>query len=516
MSRFNLLDEPWISVIYDEKGSTKDVSLQDLFTNAHQYKELAGDTKTQDFAVLRVLLAVLHTVFSRFDIDGNAYEYLTIDEGWNQLEPVDEMDIENYEEALYETWEKLWTNKRFPNIVSILGKNINRIISESGNKIALFSPKDEENKNTLTAAELARWLITFQGYSGVSDKVIFGNEKYTPSKGWLFDIGAIYIKGNTLFETLLLNYISPYNECGNVENIQRPCWERKSSDIIKSYLDEKDITNIASLYTVWSKGIYIDPDFNLNKPFSFDIVKLPDINHRDNFLEPMTLWKYNVSGKNRDSYTPKKHLLNQSLWRSFGLLSIKDTDLQHRKPGVIEWLTYIDDIIGNRLSNIVAISMQDDGNPQSRLPTDEVIDSIFINDLVLTDLDEGGWVPRINEVVEETKKIISRTYKTYINDIKEIRNISNGSYTQQIVESLYFKIDQPFRQWLASIQPEDDKDSKIQEWRVLLKKIVKAEAEVILHQGGARDYLGIQKDGRIKNIATAYNSFDFWLRQQLK
>ncbi|MCE2152342.1 type I-E CRISPR-associated protein Cse1/CasA, partial [Streptococcus thermophilus] len=77
-----------------------------------------------------------------------------------------------------------------------------------------------------------------------------GNEKYTPSKGWLFDIGAIYIKGNTLFETLLLNYISPYNECGNVENIQRPCWERKSSDIIKSYLDEKDITNIASLYTV--------------------------------------------------------------------------------------------------------------------------------------------------------------------------------------------------------------------------------------------------------------------------
>ena len=58
--------------------------------------------------------------------------------------------------------------------------------------------------------------------------------------------------------------------------------------------------------------------------------------------------------------------------------------------------------------------------------------------------------------------------------------------------------------------------SKIQEWRVLLKKIVKAEAEVILHQGGTRDYLGIQKDGRIKNIATAYNSFDFWLRQQLK
>ena len=49
--------------------------------------------------------------------------------------------------------------------------------------------------------------------------------------------------------------------------------------------------------------------------------------------------------------------------------------------------------------------MQDDGNATSWLPTDEVIDSIFINDLVLTDLDEGGWVPRINEVVEEQKKL---------------------------------------------------------------------------------------------------------------
>lgn len=50
MSRFNLLDEPWISVVYDEKGTTKEVSLQELFINAHQYKDLAGDTKTQDFA----------------------------------------------------------------------------------------------------------------------------------------------------------------------------------------------------------------------------------------------------------------------------------------------------------------------------------------------------------------------------------------------------------------------------------------------------------------------------------
>ena len=118
MSRFNLLDEPWISVVYDEKGTTKEVSLQELFINAHQYKDLAGDTKTQDFAVLRVLLAVLHTVFSRFDADGNVYEYLAVDERFKQIEPVEESDIADYQDDLYDTWIDLWESGKFPDIVN--------------------------------------------------------------------------------------------------------------------------------------------------------------------------------------------------------------------------------------------------------------------------------------------------------------------------------------------------------------------------------------------------------------
>ncbi len=100
-------------------------------------------------------------------------------------------------------------NKVKPSSVS--GKNINRLISESGNKIALFSPKYEarkkKNKELLTAPEIARWLITFQGYSGLSDKVIFGDEKYKSSKGWLFDIGGTYLEGENLYDTLLLNLV---------------------------------------------------------------------------------------------------------------------------------------------------------------------------------------------------------------------------------------------------------------------------------------------------------------------
>ena len=116
--QYNLLDEPWISVVVDKKGNTENVSLIQVFTNAHRYSGLAGDTKTQDFAVLRVLLAVLHTVFSRFDEEGEVYEVLDLDEKWiPREEVVDEDDAKAYREAMYETWVNLWKKGQFPTVV---------------------------------------------------------------------------------------------------------------------------------------------------------------------------------------------------------------------------------------------------------------------------------------------------------------------------------------------------------------------------------------------------------------
>ncbi|MGN0677506.1 MAG: type I-E CRISPR-associated protein Cse1/CasA, partial [Ruminococcus sp.] len=76
--------------------SLKEVSLNDLFLNAHEYAELAGETKTQDMAVLRLLLAVVHTVFSRYDLNG------------------DDTDIESNADILFDNWAEMWKNGKFP------------------------------------------------------------------------------------------------------------------------------------------------------------------------------------------------------------------------------------------------------------------------------------------------------------------------------------------------------------------------------------------------------------------
>ena len=75
---FNLLQERWVRV-RTQDCTVQEVSLTDALLHAHAYVDLAGEMPTQDAAMLRLLLAVLHTVFSR--VDGNGVPAGTADPG---------------------------------------------------------------------------------------------------------------------------------------------------------------------------------------------------------------------------------------------------------------------------------------------------------------------------------------------------------------------------------------------------------------------------------------------------
>lgn len=552
MSRFNLLDEPWISVIVDEKGHNKLVSITDVFKHASEYKALAGDMKTQDFALLRVLLAAIHTVFSRYDIQGNSREF---DSG--------EDSEDDFNEETMDIWREVWNSKKFPDAVfkyleqwhdhfylfddkypffqvlkqdidskklggkspsEISGKNINRLISESNNKIAVFSPKDnvDNNKSSLTEPQLARWIITLQSYAGLADKTMFGTEKYKASKGWLFDLGGIEIIGANLFETLMLNCVL-VGDVQSPEKKQKPCWEYSGTENIENSFYETFIDNVSQLYTRWSRAIYINPDISIDKPISVSIVKLPDINHKNAFIEPMTVWQYNKEGKNKDKYTPRKHRTEEAMWRSFGLLTsqeLYDGSVKNHKPGIMEWLNEIKhDIAGSSIS-LQAISMKDDGNATSWVPTDEICDTLYIDEVVVTDNADDGWVYRINNEVEYTRSAIGFIYKQFLLDICEIRNRSKDDatkYSAKYISQAYFLVDQPFREWLANIKPKDSMNERCTQWRNTLHNILIDEAKGMLENATLRDFTGRPSDQSekesTKNIVTAYNVFTSRLKK---
>jgi len=559
MGRFNLLEEPWILVITDDQGSTEEVSLLQLFKNAHKYKQLAGETPMQNFAMLRLLLAVLHTVFSRVDTQGRPYPYLVIDDKLRQLEELDEDDLEEHVGNLMSTWKELWNRCSFPQIVldylilwkerfylfdqfhpfyqvtkeelfkrpiksgrgsnptSILPRTFNRTISESGNKTSLFSPRcsADGSKDRMNEAELARWLVLYQGVVGTADKAVYSDFQGTNSKGWIYDIGGINLRGKSLYETLLLNLVLVHPEEQYRGTIQRPCWERTGDEIISDLLYGRPVDNLAELYTNWSRAIYIDPNTQLNHNFCINTVKLPEIDHQDQFLELMTLWRYRTQGPNKNYRTPQKHQMDAALWRSFGTVFLTK-EPNDKRPGIIDWFYSIAKIVGSTHAVIESYGMESDGNATSWLPADEYFDVLDINEFVLTDDQKDGWVVRIDGEVEKAKEVIDKTLRRFASEIQKIRGVKDNGYVSKIVKQAYFEIDQPFRNWLSSLTVDQDKDERIRSWRLELRALLRSQAEQLIQSAGYRDFKGVfDKDKRFTNIATAYNEFDYWLNKML-
>lgn len=566
MGKYNLLDESWIPVLRNDTGAVENVSLLTFFEHAQEYRALAGEMETQNFAVLRVLLAVLITVFTRVDQDGEPYEWLEIDatNGKKLIveEPVDEMDADDYLDALDETWKAVWNEHRFPAIVNeyleawrdrfylldntypffqvtkkelidrlpsgkgasavnaknFSGKQMNRLISESNHKEALFAPFVGKHKNCMTVAELIRWLITLQGYVGIADKIKFPvNGKVTNSKGWLYDIGGIYMAGDDLFETLWINTLlhHPADERYSLSP-QTPCWEDTPAKRLEMILKGNIQTNLASLYTAWGRAIYIPTEWTEEQEVSIGAVKVPEINHENNFLEPMTVWSFNTKGKHINKFIPRTHRPEQSLWRSFGLLIPDENNVEAKRPIIIDYYHEIKSFLNNRMVELHAVSMLSDGDEKSWLPIDEVTDILSFHEIIVTDIDGDGWGIRVRNTAEDTKAIIEQTYRPFLKKTAKIREIDRSDFVENQISELYGIIDIPFRDWLCSIYPNDNKDSKVRIWKLELRHIILDAASSIMAHLSARDYLTRDKEKKNReNIIVAYKIFKYELNKKI-
>lgn len=566
MGEFNLLDEKWINVVTNYKGTTKRVGMRKFFEHAHEYIALAGDTPTQDFAVMRFLLAVLHTVFSRYDADGNAYEMLEMNDKMQPKEEPEE-DIEEYEDLLMDTWKDLWNKGKFPEIVnkylekwrdrfylfddkypfyqvtesffddcdlvnqkgatdsasSISFKTVNRKISETGENYAIFSminSPEKGHKGNLEDDQICRWLITYMAYSETADKTKFTRyhdikniKKYSGHKGWQYSIGAIHYKADNLFKTLLLNLVLVHPNEKFVGKTQTPAWELSSEENVRFYLENNSIDNLARLYTDYSRCVYIPKEENEFGRF-FNIVQLPILDKKDNFLECMTIWEYvKKKGDENKTWHPKENNVNEAMWRNFGLIYLGDkTDNpDYRAPDIIKWFIKVSDNIKNK-KFIKLSSLGIKGVMASNVMSNEMNDDIYIDFDVSRDISQNGWIVRINEIIEHTKAFINETYRGFAEHVIRLgKGISSPEkeMVDSLLENVYFALNNPFKDWLASIVYKEDKEKKIKECKEIIKEVILNEARKTTQELGPRAYIGIKyknkKDMKYTNIAIAFN-----------
>ena len=337
---FNLLEKPWIKVM-DRNCSVSEVSLIDVILNAHNYESLAGEMPTQDIAILRLILACLHTIFERYDLDGN--ESYIYEEG-----------------AVYAKyrWMELWNNKAFPaapiikyfeewhdrfflfhperpffqvthvpqnkdkNDKESMIKHFNGTILESNNKKRMFCTRIGESKYVLNYSEAARWLVTLMAYDDgglkkqgeEENKEIKKDEEKTFSviPGWLTNFDAVYAVGKNLFETLMLNF-ALLDGNGNEWGLNIPVWEEtnvREGQSVKIPFPN----NPAALYTLQTRRVKLIRNDNFVTDLEVAVGDVVDKNLAYGY-ETMSNWKVDKKTSKRSFFHRKKR--SEAVWRSF-------------------------------------------------------------------------------------------------------------------------------------------------------------------------------------------------------
>lgn len=503
---FNLLDEPWIRVM-TEDCAVVECSLMQVLLNSHRYQRLAGELPTQDVALLRLLLAILQTVFYRVDPEG-------------EDDPIEDRT------AAIRRWQALWNAGRFPvqPIRTYLetwkdrfwlfhpehpfyqvpaaavgtkfkASKLNGELSESAHKMRLFPLRDGEEKETLSYAEAARWLVTLIGFD---DSASTKKETGTGT-GWLGDRVNVYAIGENLFETLMLNLVflkdGKYVWAGNM-----PAWEQPTMTTAK----KREILlpdNQAELLTLQSRRLILSREENRVIGFSSTGGDFFGKEGRVNaFSEQMTLWRAGKTPKNAvPQFVPASVDPWRQMWRDFEVIlgSREDTHI----PGVVAWLTELcrKNVIPRKYVHIASVGVTYDSKKGSI--ADIISDHLDFQMSLLDAAGElwivlvGGEIHLIDNVARALGALAEGLYLAQGGQLDGAGKKARQSQRDEGMRLLYAAVDLPFREWLAHIgaQHGDDENTRAQEqqcWRSIVFRIADNLGREMVRDAGTAAFTG--------------------------
>ena len=527
---FNLLNEKWLRVMTND-CCLHEVSLMDALVNAHTYATLASELPTLDIALLRLLLAVLHSVFSRVNETGASSPITDADDALDRWESLWKLGhfpaapIQDYLAKYRERFYLFHPERPFYQVNSAkagteyTAAKLNGSISESSNKIRLFPARTGAGKSLLTYAEAARWLIYLNGFDDTSAKP---KQKGLPSPGagWLGKLGLIAAQGDTLFETLMLNLVL-LNERGEAWGENKPVWELEIPRIWeRSEIPLPD--NQAELLTLQSRRLLLMRDER--GVTGCTLLGGDFFNKANAFTEQMTLWAY-VEGKgNQPSYCqPKRHNPNKQIWREFS--TILAAESREEKPGVIQWEARLkqDGILTKQRMARFAIAGVQYGD-KDFFATDILSDSLNFHLDLLTEAGKA-WNIKIIEEIDLIDKAANEVRMLGMR-IEKAGGGSGDVLGNRLKEQFYYRIDMDFRLLLSKIDPSDTYEHQMEllnRWHNTEKKIAQTLAKETIDQAGQSAFTGRSINEKIKgkdekhhySLPEAYNSFNYRINKIL-
>jgi CRISPR system Cascade subunit CasA len=496
--RFNLVDEPWVRVRTSE-NDIREVSLTQALLQAHAFADLAGETATQDVAVFRLLLAVLHTVFSRMDDTGEPVPIASKGEAlrrWQAIWKLGQLPQKPIEDYLNQWRQRFWlfdperpffqteeAKRRTPNPYDVA--KMNGELVESGNKARFFTSRTEEGKTTLSCAEATRWLLYLNGWDDNAIKPSQEAKNRTGIKsaplGWLSELGYIEVVGNSLFETLMLNLtlLRDGVELWDMADC-KPSWE---GEPCQRELNKIPMPNHpAALLTMQYRRIKLEAENGVvcrYYVYSGDLISSTNA-----FAEQNTLWhRMKGKGGGPDVWIPRTHDPARQLWRDFSAIASQNDSNRipqnegSPSPGVVKWVNVL---VGNKkipkdyLVRLRIIANHYDGK-FSKTVDDMFSDQLTLHADLLTELGII-WRKRIEEEILDCDKgakacgILAMELKLAAGakESKQVARSTRKTWVQHGEALFYDAIDQPFRIWLAGLSAQQNRVEMVEQcdaWR---------------------------------------------------
>ncbi|MCL2803654.1 MAG: type I-E CRISPR-associated protein Cse1/CasA [Micrococcales bacterium] len=532
---FSLIDEPWLAVL-DDTGQRTEVSLLDVFRRAGSIRGISGELPTQDFAILRVLLAVLHrAVGGPQDLD----HWREIKADWDSAAA----DVAGY---LSRFRDRFWLMHPECPFMQVAGlhtsksetSDLSKIICDGSGSSSFLTTRLGEHRQSLGWAEAARWLIHAQAFdvagihSGAQgDPRVKGGKGYGIGTGWAGQLGGVHMVGDSLSETLMLNLLVPSIVGIEVTNQDLPIWERApltpapqgwpEDAVLPAY---RPPSGPLDVYTWASRRILLGGTASR----STSVVNCQGdklTGHNGYSFEPMSGWRYSdpqSKTAKRDTYMPARHQPGRALWRGLaGLLPLGLPGTSgsgpppRRVPAIVEWAARLEELgaIDQRLVRVRAVGMTY-GTKES------AYDEAFNDEL---ELPSRLLSPASRDLADEAVSAAGKAIEavtllgSLARDIALASGASqdSGSSRQQVQAWAYFALDGEFRQKLRGLV---DTASAVEwglAWQITVRRIVTRLADRAVDEAGPAALVGREAGGVFRDAGLAIARFRKNLRRVL-
>ncbi|MFD7446718.1 type I-E CRISPR-associated protein Cse1/CasA [Streptomyces sp. NPDC059909] len=532
---YDLTVRPWIPVQFTD-GTEAVLSLRDVFAQAGTLRRVVGDLPTQEFALLRLLLAVAQDA-----LDGRLDDTDDWAELWEMRQSEDPFDVvPGYLEQHRARFDLLHPVHPFFQVAGLrTDKNevfaLDRIVADVPNGDPFFSMR-RPGVDRLGFAEAARWVVHAHAYdtSGiktgtVGDPDAKAGKAYPKGPAWAGNLGGIAAEGHTLRETLLLNLIASDSGLVHAAKDDAPAWRRPPCTPGESrdadFADRP--SGVRDLYTWQSRRIRLHYDA--------DGVHGVVLSYGDSLVqrnrqkyEPMTGWRRSEPQEKKlrevPVYLPREHKPQRAAWRGMEALvaPIRQGEKADRnepagflRPALTDWLGMLADEGHIKPSTRLRLRTYGAVYGTQQSVIDEITsDRVDLAVVLLGEQDQLLAQTAVDAVADADAAV--RALADLAGDLAHATGIESDPAKEIARDLGYAALDGPYRLWVNGLAPGVDRHEHRQTWQKSVFSTVWGLARRLLDEAGETAFTGRPLKTTKGTVVLDSALADLWFRSKLR